>query len=712
MSQGQPLAPERAPAGFFPWLRAQRPRYALWAPVALGCGTLGYFLLTVEPPAWAGWTAAALALLAFLLAPRLVQGSPVAATTGLVALGFALAVLRADLVATPVLERTTAALTVTGRVVDAFGHRDGRPRILLAVESAPGLPAVQTPRILRLALRKVDPLPRPGTRLTLRVRLTPLTLPVTPGGYDFARAAWFQGIGAYGFTLGPPTPAAEGGDAPDLWQGLELWVSALRHDASARIHAQLPGSTGAIAAALTVGDRSQIAAADDEAMRDSSLAHVLSISGLHMAIVGLGVFGTLRFLGALIPAVALRFQVKKWAAAAALLAAGAYLVLSGASVPAQRSFLMIGLVFVAVLLDRAPFTLRMVAISAFAVLAIAPESIVDPSFQMSFAAVTALVAAFEAFEAWQIRRGRPIVLRDSWTGRVLYALCIAVLSSAVAGLATAPYAAFHFNRIAAYGVLANVLAMPVIAFVIMPGAAISLVALPFGLEAVPLAVTGWGIDIMLWIAHATANLPGASSHVASWPDTALGAMTLGGLWLALWRGRWRLLGLAGIAVAFVIGAMAVPADILIDRDAKNVAVRAADGRLAILSGRRARFTSTEWLERDGDSREIKDSARAGRESVWTCTDRVCTAQVDGVTIGYLERAGDERAACGKGLALLIAARQIAPCPTGLTISAADTARDGAMALWSNGDGTFTIDTVRARIGGRPWTVWPKDERVP
>ncbi len=712
MPQGQLLAPERAPAGFFPWLLAQRRRYALWAPVMLGSGALSYFLLTAEPPAWAGWTAGVLALFALLLAGRLTWGGAALAGAGLVALGFALAVLRAQMVATPVLERATAALTLTGRVADAFGHRDGRPRILLAVESAPGLPAVQTPRIVRIALRKVDALPRPGARLTVRVRLTPLTMPVAPGGYDFARAVWFQGIGAYGFALGPPQPASVEGAPAGIWDSALHWIGGIRQDASARIRAHLPGSTGAIAAALTVGDRSQIAAADDQAMRDSSLGHVLSISGLHMAIVGLGVFGTLRFLGALIPAVAMRFQVKKWAAAAALLAAGAYLVLSGASVPAQRSFLMIGLVFVAVLLDRAPFTLRMVAISAFAVLAIAPESIVDPSFQMSFAAVTALVAAFEAFEAWQIRRGRPIVMRDSWTGRILYALCIAVLSSAVAGLATAPYAAFHFNRIAAYGVLANVFAMPIIAFVIMPGAALSLLALPFGLEALPLAVTGWGIDIMLWIAHATADLPGASSHVASWPDAALGAMTLGGLWLALWRGSWRMLGLAGIGAAFFIGALAVPADILIDRDAKNVAVRDTGGRLAILSGRRARFTSTEWLERDGDSREIKDSARAGREGVWTCEDRLCTAQVDGVKIGYLERAGDERAACARGLALLIAARQIDPCPTGLTISAADTGRDGAMALWSNGDGTFTVDTVRARIGDRPWTVWPKGDRGP
>ena len=186
-------------------------------------------------------------------------------------------------------------------------------------------------------------------------------------------------------------------------------------------------------------------------------------------------------------------------------------------------------------------------------------------------------------------------------------------------------------------------------------------------------------------------------------------MTLGGLWLALWRGRWRLAGLAGIAAAFLVGTLTSAPDVLIDRDAKNVAVRDTEGRLALLSGRRARFAGTEWLERDGDEREIKDSARVGRESVWTCENRICAATVKGVSVGYMERGADARTACAKDFAVLIAARDIAPCATGLTLSAADTARDGAMALRVAADGTVTIDTVRNHIGDRPWTVWSADQ---
>lgn len=704
MPQGQPFRGEAPPPGFLGWLASQRRRFALWAPVALGCGALVFLLPAFEPPAWTGAAALALAGGAMLARRFLPRGAVVLAGLALVALGHAVAVLRAETVATPVLRAPTLAVEVSGRVLDAFGHRDGRARILLALDGVPGLKTGEAPAVVRIALRKVDGLPRPGDRLALRVRLTPLTLPVTPGGYDFARAAWFDGIGAYGYALGPPRllpPAEEASPVAAVQQ----WIAGRRFDASARIHALLPGSTGAIAAALTVGDRSQIAARDDEALRDSSLAHVLSISGLHMAIVGLGTFGLIRFAGALVRPIALRFQLKKWAAAGALLAAAVYLAISGASVPAQRSFLMIGLVFVAVLIDRSAFTLRMVAVSAGVVLLLAPESVLDPSFQMSFAAVTALVAAFEAFEDWQVRRGRPLVMRDGWGGRFGYWLLVAVLASSVAGAATAPYAAFHFNRIAFYGVLANVAAMPVISFVIMPFCALGLVLMPFGLDAWAFQVAGWGIDAMLAIARWTSDLPGAAGHVASWPDLALGLVTLGGLWLALWRGRWRLAGLAPIAAAMALGWLALPPDILIDRDAKNVAVRAADGRLAVVSGRRARFTATEWLERDGDERAVAASARAGREGVWTCEDKLCVARVRGLDVGYMERAGSGARACAAGLDIVIAAREIEPCAQGLTLTAADVARDGAMALYIAPDGTVSIDTVRRHIGERRWTVW-------
>lgn len=684
------------------WLAGQKRRLALWSPVMLGIGALVYFSVTTEPPFVLGLLSVMAALAGLAAASRLPM-SWLVAGLALAALGFGVSATRAALVATPVLQERTDAIMISGLVVDAYGHQDGRPRVMLALSKAGTLSGDQLPRRARIALRKTDERPRPGTWISLEGRLTTLPTPVAPGAYDFARAAYFDGVGAYGFAIGapreiePPVPAS-------IAQRAAVWIAAVRHDASERIRAALPESSGGIAAALTVGDRSEIGPEDEDALRDSSLAHVLSISGLHMAIVGLGVFGALRLLAALVPWIALRFRVKKWAAGAALLAAAGYLMLSGASVPAQRSFIMIGLMFLAVMIDRSPFTLRVVAISALIVLLLAPESVVDPSFQMSFAAVTALVSAFEAFEGWQIRRGEPLVLRDTWRGRLGYALLVAVLASLVAGLATAPYAAFHFNRIAAYGVVANVVAMPVISFVIMPFAALTLMALPFGLEWYPLQVVGWGIDAMLWIAHETADWPGASTLVPSASPASLGLITLGGLWLALWRGGWRLLGLLPVATGVLLSLMAVGPDILIDREAANVAVRGPDGRLAVVSGRRGRFAAEEWLERDGDDSELKDSARRGRTGIWSCENKICQAVVGSQTVVYMERAGDWREACGRNAGIVVAAREIDPCPVGLTITPRETRSRGAHAIYLSNDPP-RITTVHDELGDRPWTVW-------
>ena len=679
--------------------RRRRDR-ALWAPVLLGAGALVYLVLTFEPPGWMGWVAGIGGVALMAGAGR---AGPVAAALGLVSLGFALAMLRADMVGTPVLQAATREVAVTGRVVETIGHPDGRPRLLLDVDAIEGMAAEATPRRVRIAMRKADPRLPPGTPVTLRAKLSTLPLPVAPGAYDFARAAWFDGIGGYGFATGAPRQVAA--EAPDLATRIAVFVARTRDDASRRIHEALPGATGAIAAALTVGDRSQIPEADDEAMRDSSLAHVLSISGLHMTIIGMGAFAILRLAIALLPWLALRIDGKKWAAGAAIVLAGGYLMLSGASVPAQRSFLMIAFVFLAILLDRAPYTLRIVAISALAILAVAPESVADPSFQMSFAAVTALVAAYQAVQEAEARRGRPLILRDSLRGRVLYVVASALLASVVAGLATAPFAAFHFNRIAFYGVVANMAAMPVISFVIMPMAGLTLLALPFGMEAPFLAVMGWGIDAMLWIAHETAGWPGASGRVPTSPDFALGLVTLGGLWLCLTRGRRRMLGLAPVALAFALPLAARQADVLIAEDAANVAVRDAEGQLTVVSGRRARFAAEAWLERDGDARPLKDSARAGRTGVWVCGDGLCSAETGGRRVVYMERKADGRAACAQGAAVVIVARKIEPCTDGLTITPAETARLGAMSLTFAGD-TVLTQSVRDRVGVRPWTVWP------
>ncbi len=692
-------------------LSAQWDRVALWTPAGLGVGIGAYFALPVEPDPATGVVAAVAALLALGsgFAARSRGGAFLLYATASLLAGYAAAVARTAVVDAPVLRAETGWVQVSGRVVESIEHADGRPRLVVAPSGVSGFWAEETPARIRVALKRGSGPWRPGDWVTFRARLSPPPEPVAPGAYDFARAGYFDRIGAYGFVAGEPRRIAA--QAPlSAWDAAAARVAEIRHDVASRIRAALPGAQGAIAAALIAGDRSGIPEADLEALRDSSLQHLLSISGLHMAIVGLGLFTALRLLGAAIPPLALRVNLKKWAAGGALAGAFVYLLLSGASVPTQRSFIMIGLMFVAVMLDRSPFTLRIVAISATAILLVAPESLLDPSFQMSFAAVAALVAAFEAFEAWQARRGEPLVERDTFLGRGLYAVVASVLSSFVAGAASSPYASFHFNRIALYGVVANLLATPVVTFWVMPAGFLALLLMPLGLEAWALIPMGWGIDAILWIAHWVASWPGAAAVVASTPLWTLLAITAGGLWLIAWRGRVRALGLAGLALGLAGAPFAAEPDVLIDREARNVAVRLEDGSLALASGRRARFAAEEWLERDGDGRSLTE-ARAATAGAWRCDADVCeTVQTrDGTTftVRVVGPKGDAGSACATSADLVVIAQDIDDCAGAVDwVTPAKAAASGALALTWTGEG-FETDSVAARRGDRPWSRPPQ-----
>ena len=174
----------------------------------------------------------------------------------------------------------------------------------------------------------------------------------------------------------------------------------MREAIDQRIRAVLPGDKGAIASALITGKRDAISTPVNDAMYISGIGHVLSISGYHMAVVAGMIFFALRALFALMPAFANRYPIKKWAALAALGAAAFYLLLSGAEVATQRSFIMIAIVLIGVMVDRPTLTLRTLTVAAFGVLLLAPEAVVHPSFQMSFAATLALVAGYQGGLPW------------------------------------------------------------------------------------------------------------------------------------------------------------------------------------------------------------------------------------------------------------------------------------------------------------------------
>ena len=420
----------RGAASYLPAaIAAERDRWVLWLPVAFGLGVAGYFSLPGEPQPWSIAVSAAMLAAAFVF--RRQPYGPALIGLAALAAGFSLAQIRTLAVAAPVLERRMGPVKVTGAIEAASLDKRGARRVTIYEPRISGLEPEMTPRRIRISVRTADPALEPGRILSVRAILQPPLPPVVPGGFDFARRAWFQQLGAVGFAVSRPaiSPAR---DPP----GLHARINRLRQRIVQRIAAALPGEEGTVAAALTTGERGAIPERVLVAMRDAGLAHLLAISGLHFSLVAALLFGGLRAVLAAVSSVALRYPIKKWAAAGALAGAFVYLLISGASIPTQRAFLMLSVVLLAVMLDRAAISMRLVAVAAAAVLLIAPESLLGASFQMSFAAVVALVAFYEAVSE------RLAGLRaDAGLARrvALYALGVG-LTTVIAGLATAPYA--------------------------------------------------------------------------------------------------------------------------------------------------------------------------------------------------------------------------------------------------------------------------------
>ena len=680
--------------------RADGERRVLFVPALMGVGIGIYFALPSEPAAWAA-AASVAGILVWALArgmwvsPALVSAAAVVAA---VAVGFSLSVVRAQLNVAPVLASETRLLTITARIVRLEPAEKGRTRLWLDVATT--RPALQqTPKRVRVSIAKTSERLSPGDWIEVRATLRPLPAPVAPGSYDFGRKLWFDGIGAVGFSLSP-VRKIEAVREQTFAESLGTAVEDIRRAASDRILAAMSPRTGPIAAAFLTGERGLISEEDNTAMRDSSLAHLLSISGLHMALAGFGFFAALRLIFALIPSVVLRYPVKKWAAGAAIAASFAYLLLSGASVPTQRSFVMIAVALVAILFDRSALNMRSVAIAAGLILALTPEAWIDPSFQMSFAAVVALIAAYEWWNARRIPDVGPVGLfRKTW--RLVLG---AAATSLIAGLATAPIAAFHFNRFTDYGIAANVMVTPIVSFVIMPAGVLALLLMPFGLEWIPLGVMESGLDAMLWVAHWVASWPGATQSVAAWPALSLMLMVAGGLWLALWLSPWRWLGVVSVVAGTAVLPFATAPDVLIASDGDNVAVRDAGGKLNLLSGRRGRFDAEIWLRRDGDSRAVADVARDRDEGAFVCDSAGCLASVRGRRTLLVARTGEALAEdCGRATVVVDLARGWHPACNGptLVVTRRMLQKEGAIAIRLDRDGVTWTSVARER-GARPW----------
>lgn len=588
------------------WIRAEigPGRLLPWIPVAFGIGIALYFTASREPMATVVAPVAGMAcMLALVMRRRPIF--PVMALLAALLAGFATATLKTAYISHAVLLAPVSSAVIEG-FIETHEERERTDRCVLRVAK---LEARGTPQLerVRLSVRK-GTAPAVGAYVALKARLLPPMRPLRPGGYDFARDMYFQGIGASGFVLG----AIRTLDAPKQggWRlRYAAWMQGLRDAVDARIRMVLSGDERAIATALLTGRRDAISTSNNDALFVSGLGHVLSISGYHMAVVAGVVFFAIRALLALSPALSTRFTIKKWAALAALIAALFYLLLSGAEVATQRSFYMTALVLVAVMADRRAITFRTLALAAMLVLLVAPEALVHPSFQMSFAATLGLVVLAQiGMPRWfgtndDTRLGR----FAAWGGRELVVLALA---SFVAGLATTPYAAFHFHRIAPYGVIANLAAMPVVSALVMPAGLLGIAAIPFGFDGLFWHLMEVGIDWMIAVSQWVATLPGAFGRVHAFGIGPLIVMSGGIVVLGLLRSplRWAGAGLIGCGVMWA--AAATEPDILIARDASSVAVRGKDGHLRIMHTAKNAFLWREWLAADADPRVVTDPGLA------------------------------------------------------------------------------------------------------
>jgi competence protein ComEC len=678
------------------WARAEAGagRLLPWVPVAFGTGIALYFAADHEPVlAVAAVVAIGLGVIAVLLRRR--KFFPVAVMIAAVAAGFAVATWKTARVAHGVLARPMFSVSLTG-FVETRDIRERTDRFVLRVvtmESARGTTRLER---VRLSVRK-GTAPAVGSFVELKARLLPPLAPLRPGSYDFGRDMFFAGIGASGFVMGSIRTA----QAPD-GGGLRLRYAALmqglRDTIDARIRTTLEGDRRAIATALLTD---AISPPVNDAMFVSGLGHVLSISGYHMAVVAGVVFFAVRALLALFPTLTVGYAIKKWSAAAALAAAAFYLLLSGAEVATQRSFFMTAVVLIAVMVDRRAITFRTLAVAALIVLTLAPEALVHPSFQMSFVATLGLVALV------QIGMPRLFATPDHaataraalWGGREITML---LLASLVAGLATTPYAAFHFHRVTPYGVLANLAAMPVVSVLVMPAGLLGLVAMPFGFDGVFWAMMGVGIDWMIAVTQWVAALPGAVGRVPAFGIGSLVAASLGIILLGLLRTPLRWSGAVLVLLAAVWAARAPQPDILVSADGRHVAVRGGDGRLHLMHaarGTRDAFLLREWLAADADVRTATDASLTAGVS---CDDDGCVTRAAGGALIAQALKPEALADDCERAALIVTLRQAPASCAASVLDAERLRRQGALALRRSKDG-FVVEAVRPAGINRPWS---------
>lgn len=582
-----------------------RDRLVLWLPVGFAFGAGATCSVRADDPAFVWVTLTFLALGFWLVCSLMAQRSSDQTlakgiyTLGLLSLfaaaslgGGAAGLLRAEAAKAPRVSDVKTPFVVTGFVEQIDRTQRGNWRAKILVESLSRTRAAAQPKSVRMALAQDEP-PKPGQKIRCQAILRPPPGPVVPGGYDHARRAWFQGLGGVGYALSPCTLIEA---SPPLTQSIQFRLSLWRAQAARSIVEATDSDGGGFLAAVTTGDRAWLSEADVEALQASGLSHVISVSGLHVGLLGGLMYLVIWKLAALIPALSLRLDARKIAAVFALCGTGAYCVFTGAEAPAVRAFIMSAIAFGAVLLNRKAISMRGLAIAAIGVLVALPESALDPGFQMSFLATAALVALWEIWE--RRRAGAPefglVQSAVMWVGA-------AAATSVVAGLATAPISAATFGRVSIWSLPANLMAAPILDFWVAPFAAIAASLAPFGLDDWAWQAAAAGLSVTLKIAHLIAALPGANASIAWTSSTAPLILIVAILWLTLWRSWLRFLAIVAILAGLAIWALSPKPVAWIGPEGRAILATPHGEAASLCRTSGGRFDATRLLDKAGVS---------------------------------------------------------------------------------------------------------------
>ena len=510
---------------------------------------------------------------------------------------------------------------------------------------------------------------------------------------------FFKSVGAVGFSYGPVEVIEDA--VPGHF---DLFIEELRHKVTTRILAHMHAREGGVASALMVGQRRAIVEDDQQAMRDARLAHMLAISGLHIGLFSGVVFFFARFVLVALPGMALKYPVKKIAAVLAIFAGVFYMLIAGMTIPTQRAMMMTGIVFLAIILDRSPLSLRLVAFAALVVLLFSPESLLSASFQMSFSAVAGLIAFYSAIQGWwRAQYSQAGIFRRA----ALYVLGV-VMTTVIATLATAPFALFHFQKLAVYAVAGNILAMPVLSFAVMPLSVIAYALMPLGLEGFVLGLMDMAIGLILQIAHFVADLQYAVLRIPLMPVSALICFTGGFVLLILLRGWLRSVSLVFLITALLFILNVKKPFMLISSDFNLLAYQDQAEQLYVSSRKANRFKRGIWeasLGLDEDQAVLlpkEGEFGDGGEDI-RCAELGCRFERGGHKIAYLRETYGFLEECAWADVILMPEPAPSKCEDVRVIDRFDVYYRGAHALYDEGE-RLRIKSVNYKRGKRPWVA--------